>query len=245
MSIVGRFFWALVLSGTVSLPAAGVGAYCTCGLQPCNAILGAAAVFEATIESAELMPATPGMNRGYRYLSVALKDVTPLRGNVEPVVLTAPGESSCGYEFEIGRRYLIHGYRGRAGGLWTGLCTRTQPIEQARGLIEYLRGVDDRPDQSMVWGRALILQDVAAARRRDLVRGYSPIEAAHISFRGPRELSIETDKEGRFAFTGLPYGSYTVSVTLPEHLTFLTVREPFEVELKAPHGCADLRFVAR
>jgi len=47
------------------------------------------------------------------------------------VVWTAPVGSACGYPFEVGHTYLVFARRGADGALWTSICGRTRPADEA------------------------------------------------------------------------------------------------------------------
>lgn len=55
-------------------------------------------------------------------------------------VTTALNEAACGYDFEIGKTYLVYAHKDENGGLYTHLCTRTRPESQAQSDLDYLRG---------------------------------------------------------------------------------------------------------
>jgi hypothetical protein len=105
-------------------------AACVCMLSPLNcAEIGRSdAVLEATVESIQLGAISergrfPAGAASLTMFSndvhiVTMRDVTALRGEAQATVITAADESSCGYGFQAGLRYLIVAERsGDAAGV--------------------------------------------------------------------------------------------------------------------------------
>ena len=241
---------------------------CTCVQSPgnCLMIADADAVFEATVESIELVPRTVGRADsasaaaaasatffGGDFRKVIVRAITPLRGEAQSTVFTAAQGASCGYEFHTGSRYLIVANRMGDGRLRVGRCGLTRPIEEAVGLLEYLDTLDRPSEPTRIWGRILV-----PARWVDFEREYEPIPAARVSFEGPEQRSVVAGGDGRYSVAGLPRGSYTVRVALPETLPNETAEvlgaiqtaevlgpiEPAELELAAARACAEWDFIA-
>jgi hypothetical protein len=49
----------------------------------------------------------------------------------EITIETGLGGGDCGYHFERGLEYIVYGYKGPGGGLFTGICSPTRPIAEA------------------------------------------------------------------------------------------------------------------
>ena len=65
-------------------------------------------------------------------------------GTVE--VETGIGGGDCGSAFEPGRRYLVYANKDDHGGLSTGICAATAPIEESGSNLAYLRGEPVPPE---------------------------------------------------------------------------------------------------
>ena len=57
----------------------------------------------------------------------------------EEVLLTASNNDECGYEFKVGKRYLVYA-RGKMNNLETSICTRTSNYESNKDL-EFLNQI--------------------------------------------------------------------------------------------------------
>ncbi len=64
----------------------------------------------------------------------ALNGLEP--GHREIEIATGLGGGDCGYSFHVGMDYLVYAYK-TAGGLETGICSRTRPLAQAAQDLEY------------------------------------------------------------------------------------------------------------
>jgi hypothetical protein len=82
----------------------------------CRSAASAAAIFEGTVARIERvssltapMPigAASASTMGGGLLRVTFTAVDPLRGALADTVVTAADGSACGYEFAIGKRYLV------------------------------------------------------------------------------------------------------------------------------------------
>lgn len=89
----------------------------------------AAAIFEGRVVSIEK---AEGSEEGPIMLRVTFDVVRSFKGKVpeELTLRTADNSAACGYAFEKGTSYLVYAHDTGAG-LGAGLCSRTQPIEQA------------------------------------------------------------------------------------------------------------------
>ena len=102
---------------------------CTCDLQVLNrgTLDGAEAVFSGTVLGME-------KNEPPHSWTVTLQVERIWKGMLanEVRVTTAIEGGSCGYHFEVGRKYMVYAYRSHGTALLrTGLCTHTKPLEKA------------------------------------------------------------------------------------------------------------------
>jgi hypothetical protein len=73
---------------------------------------------------------------------VSLEILHSYRGEQrKPIRLsTGLGGGDCGFDFEVGKQYLVYAFKDEAGELSTNICTRTMRLEKSRGYSAYLRG---------------------------------------------------------------------------------------------------------
>jgi hypothetical protein len=227
---------------------------CTCvgPINTCGALTAAAdSVFEATVDSIRLVPlSTPPLATGAASLStfsnnvrrVTLRDVSAWRGAASTTVLTAADGAACGYEFQIGIRYLIVAARTTGGDLAVSRCGLTRPLSEAGGLINYLRlprTTGSRPP-IRVWGQVM-----RATRWVDFTREYTGVPDAQVTLEGPTRRSIRTGSDGRFVVDDLPAGRYTATVTAPSTMPLGQVQPwDFELGTTSASACLELDFLA-
>jgi hypothetical protein len=112
----------LALLVTLALPARGHA--CSCMAQTVEAAIEeAAAIFEGRVAAIE-----PG--EGGLHVRFDVVQTWRAADSEHVEVITAADSAACGYAFEVGRSYLVYA-RDADGALHTGLCSRTQPIEEA------------------------------------------------------------------------------------------------------------------
>jgi hypothetical protein len=143
---------------------------------------------------------------------------------------------SCGGPFFPRRRYLILAHRDVSGGIEVSDCaSRNLPLgtPEADEAIAWL----DAPESARTGGR--IFGDVRMHHR--LFEQYRDhelraVEAASVQLGGSGVKRNATVVNGRYEFTKLPVGSYTVSVTMPDGL-------PSAASARVPQGArSDVRF---
>ena len=69
-------------------------------------------------------------------------------------IMTDYNETACGYEFELGREYLVYSTfdQNPVEGLWTGICGRTGRLEFAEGDLDLLGLAKTVPTIPVTWG---------------------------------------------------------------------------------------------
>ncbi len=93
---------------------------------------------------------------GY-YYEVSIQTIDVWKGEIldEIIVLTETNSSECGYNFQINNEYLIYGYN-YGDAIYTNICTRTNLLEYASEDLDYLNGLDNECDDSLLF---LTMQD--------------------------------------------------------------------------------------
>jgi len=112
------------------------------------------AIFEGKVESVELrwklkeaqigdvIPTVAAdLDQNSPAILVSLEVVHSYRGDQQkPVrVSTGLGGGDCGFDFEVGKRYLVYAFKDAAGELSTNTCTRTTRLENSSENLAYLR----------------------------------------------------------------------------------------------------------
>ena len=124
-------------------------------------------------------------------------------------VVTASHSASCGYPFEVGRRYLVYAYPDEQDGeLHVSGCGATKPLELAGEDIEFFRSLDNASPNGSVF-RPVMLKSCDAGNGSCT---YSPVPGLGvllIAADGSR-LETSTDGDGRYEFKDLAPGDYQV-----------------------------------
>ena len=57
-------------------------------------------------------------------------------------IFTGANSAGCGFDFVVGKTYVIYAYMNEIGELWTNICTRTVSLEQAGEDLIFLEQKD-------------------------------------------------------------------------------------------------------
>ncbi|NUO79714.1 T9SS type A sorting domain-containing protein [candidate division KSB1 bacterium] len=107
---------------------------------PAEAVAKADAVFLGKVLAFDEIA---GQSRRLAHLEVI--KIWKGRPNEADRVTTALNEAACGFDFVVGKTYLVYANKDENGGLYTHLCTRTQPENLAQSDLNYLRGFSEFP----------------------------------------------------------------------------------------------------
>jgi hypothetical protein len=120
-------------------------------------------------------------------------------------IATGNGGGDCGYEFEVGRTYLVYASRDTAGILSTHLCTRTKLLDDAKDDLTYLEHIPGERTGAPVYGRITYWDLPAGAA----VASRQPVRDAVVELDGEgRHYRAAVDEQGRFKFNAIPPGTY-------------------------------------
>src|SRR5262245_4143530 len=119
--------------GAVTVATAAIGlsarpaAACSCmpSGPPCQAYFQTDVVFVGTVRSITVRKVPlESIDRIIDQRAVHLTIERAVRGvqETEVDVNTGSGGGDCGYDFKVGERYVVYGYRGKDGSLGTGIC---------------------------------------------------------------------------------------------------------------------------
>lgn len=214
---------------------------CSCKtVEPvCQTIWRANAVFDATVVSIEPHEGEPmpPLGRPYMERLVRLTDVKRWIGDPPDAVVTGNDAGDCGYDFKIGQRYLIGGYRRKYDGrIGTGICSITRPIEKAGEAIAFLESLSRPSTGGWIGGRVRMFGNEFDSRTQS---ERTPLSDVIITLGGPVRQTARTGASGEFRFGDLPPGEYRVSADLPVNL-----RQVAQQVLNLPnvHACAAADF---
>jgi hypothetical protein len=117
-----------------------------------NASGGGDVIFEGSVEQVELkwtlMEAKVGdlipadLEHAPPFIQVSFAVSRSYRGALDKNihVRTGLGGGDCGFDFEIGKQYLVYASADEAGHLSTGICDGTGLLEERQASLSYLRG---------------------------------------------------------------------------------------------------------
>jgi hypothetical protein len=242
-AFVTRQLWFTMLVAICSLlvlPAPALACTCVTGLPVCQQLwMGGdeypSIVFEATVVAIEQELGPPlGPGGGRRPIrKVLLKDLKGWIGDPQTMITTEIAEETCGYHFEVGRRYLIDADRSPdTGGQRTSRCSLTQPVEQAADVLHYLDSLSRPSTGATVFGEVRL----SSGSSRTGHSQRTPMTGVRIILNGPRSASTLTGPEGNFSFADVPPGAYQLTVEV-EGRPELAVPEPQELRIPNAHAC--------
>ena len=228
----------LVAVGVFGFPARADACSCMSFGPPCQAYWKTHAVFDATVVDVgptitpepvagdphpmSLRRITVDVHRSWKGASTGRLDIT-----------TGPEESACGYTFKKGERYLVFAFHGRNGHLQTSICTLTQPYTGAAPALRFLASLEAPARGGRVFG---------TVKSSPSHLGRSHTEAATettVRLSGASGEQSMTAAGGRYEFTGLPAGSYSVDVAAPKGYGPGGRKS---VEIVDPRGCAEANY---
>jgi len=148
----------------------------------------------------------------------------------EVAVQTGLGGGDCGYHFDPRHTYLVYGDKSNEN-LYTGICSGTQPIEQAGAALAWLDSLPSRPKDASVSGK------VSQRTTKD----YEAAPGITVSVADPsgRERTTSTDASGAYSMTGLVPEDYVVSLSIPKGLTGDSTSRQIQLH---EQGCAEVSF---
>jgi hypothetical protein len=234
-----RFALFFLLGGVVPLAHA-----CSCARMggECGAAKPAGTIFlgEVVSRRAIAIPAgIPGRNDLFSTKYAFRIHVTEAfagapRAGETVEVLTGGGGGDCGFNFEIGKRYIVDAYafpaesRSEAPGvtLGTGICTRTQTEETAGILLSELRTEISHGRQPDLHG---------SVRSIEGRLGYpgSPMDGVTVSLTADKDGMVyrtQTGADGIYSFPVLPADGYRPTFDFPTHHVLIT-----RSDAKPPH----------
>jgi hypothetical protein len=211
---------------------------CDCGGgSPCRVLEETNAVFVGRALSNETISPEDQPGGGGRYsvkVTFAINESFRAVSGSLATVHTTHGSGSCGYQFEIGKEYLIFA-RNEDGLLSTSICSKTQPVSEAAALLKQFRAQASGKKPAAAFGVLFKSPKPLSDERRQ------PMPNVPVIATGPNgeKVATETDALGVYEFQDLPQGFVELRPILP---TGLVTRESMgsdvsRVEAKPGTAC--------
>lgn len=182
---------------------------------PCDSYGTASAVFVGTATSVRRAePAPEGSVQPLNYSRVFKFSVDQAYLGVagtEIEVVTGSGGGDCGYDFNIGERYLVYAYLYQ-NTLSASICSRTRPFTQANEDLAFLGNLSSAARGATIYGQVI---------REQMAKNEVPSLPSDVvvAIEGPDvRREIRPDAQGRYRVSGLPPGKFKVTLQLPETL---------------------------
>jgi len=166
-----------------------------------------------------------------------------LKGVVGPhvSVLNAGSGVGCGYQFVEGQEYVVFAARNAAGEIESGpgsiwmvhvpdFSSAEYRVEAAEA-VAFVESLRKPAAGGRIYGEVRVLvRDPFSGGIKDI----SPVDGATAILRGPVRKRVTTGVSGRYEFTGLPRGTYEVSITMPPGFPPARSARPSEQLLSRP-----------
>jgi 5-hydroxyisourate hydrolase-like protein (transthyretin family) len=210
---------------------------CMCGGpgRPCQAYWDASAVFVGTVTfGTTINVKEAGYEVSKRLVRLHVDRAIRNIDATDVEVMTGLGDSDCGFGFRLGGQYMVYAY-GEGGALSTSICTRTRLLSKATADLAYIEGLSKAPPGGTISGQVFL-------RRPSRGEEYPlpPAKDVKIVLNGPgKQFERKTDAEGKYSVSGLPPGTYKITVDPPPGLS---IYKP-EVEVTVvDRGCREAFF---
>jgi hypothetical protein len=213
---------------------------CSCvGPNPaCQAFWTTDTVFDGRVVAIEA--ALPDERLGGRVVQFPEKLVTldvaqtwkgAVSGRVQ--VATATTGPACGFNFKVGKRYIVFANERSMGRLpEVSSCTNTRLLADAGDLPEFLDSLSRPATGGRVFGTVKLYE-----RSKSSGMTERPFDLA-IRLAGDGVELTTRSLGGSYEFGGLPVGSYDVTATVPEGYAMYGGPSR-SVEILDVHGCAE------
>lgn len=179
-----------------------------------------------------------------------------LRGSVDSLVTLVPGSrptaeqiaasqshpgesmmmSTCDYDFELGKQYLIYARRTSDGRWTTSMCSGTKSVAEASADLDYIATIPSAEPTGHVYGTVERMVLNPADRSAPTSVPAADVRIGIIS--GTNRLTATTDKEGKLD-VHVPPGEYTIAPMVSD--TVRVYGAPFQASVPA-RGCAPVHF---
>jgi hypothetical protein len=217
----------LALAFLLFSPAHAPACSCVGEVPLCQSFWQADAVFSGEVVSFEKLDPNQLFSRRVARIRVERAWRGRVQGTVE--VRTGAGGGDCGYSFRRGQMYLVYAYKTQDGSLTTGICSPTKLLDKAAADLAYFIEAEKPSSGGRIYGAARI-----ETKGVDL----KPAPGVVVTLAGEsRSRTAVTNESGEFEFTGVPAGTYSVSMegaTTP----------PWKIELRDTRACVHVNLWA-
>ena len=168
------------------------------------------------------------------------------------LLTTGVGGGDCGFDFEIGKQYLVYASADTSGHLSTGICSGTGLLEESQSKLPYLRGgqsVFEKPKQNASVPQTKFCGHVAT---KGLELADSQVFLLRVGNKSPiPSEEAEVAQDGSFCVVGARPGNYYLAFMSrdddsPTSFVFFpgvaTATEASTVELRRGQAPTDLAF---
>jgi hypothetical protein len=247
--------WRRALVAVLLLSAAGVRSVDACSCfenPPCAAVWKADAVFVGTVTERVQEPIGGSLSWTVHNVVVNQR----LHGTVDSVLTLVSGNrpsaeqieasrshtalgwvwSSCDFDFEPGRQYVIYA-RKTADSRWTtSLCSGTKLIEKAAEDLDYIATIPAAEPTGRVYGS---IERTVANPRNPASPHVIPASGTTVALTSAAtRLTARTDSKGRLDVR-VPPGDYTIAPVVPQAVRVYGA--PVRASVPA-RGCAPVHF---
>jgi hypothetical protein len=130
-------------------------------------------------------------------------------------VWTGQGLGDCGFDFELGHKYLVYAHRDEDTGRdQTDVCSMTREFGDASADVACLRASRDGMMKATIFGIVTLDLDEFRTRALRWTDGPAQHPASDVQLRiesADEKLSTQTNATGQFAFPDLRAGEYTLT----------------------------------
>jgi hypothetical protein len=212
-----RHVLRIVLLGALVWGAPASDGYaCDCGgpRGPCGAAVPGATVF---IGRALPVVDVGFVERSLKGGQARFEVERSLKGTAKGVVSVATGQGSCSMGHVVGERYLVYAYPDTSiGTLAMNACSRTRPLHEAVARAD-LAFFEERLRSGSPNGllTGAVIDATRHGRHQD---GQMRLEGRRVTVRpaGRRPMHTLSGPQGRFQFTGIPAGRFTITADVPD-----------------------------
>lgn len=153
-------------------------------------------------------------------------------------VVTNSDEASCGFEFKVGRRYLVFAEGGTIDTrLRVSICGSTHEYDGTGEAADFLNSLTLPSKGGRVFGK--IELSARSFKPDDGVLNRMPFEVP-VRLTGNGRALKTTTTDGRYEFPGLFPGMYEIGITLPAG--YSTWRTEREAEIRDVRSCVEANF---
>jgi hypothetical protein len=162
-----------------------------------------------------------------------------LKGVAGPdvTVLNDDSGTGCGYQFDQGEDYVVFASRDADGEIEVAPCSSTiwmvhvpDYAYQAAEAVAFAASLRKPAEGGRIFGEV----GLSVPFRRSSDANTTPVDGATVILRGEGHERRTTSVDGRYEFTGVPRGTYRVSVTMPEGFPPARSARPPEYLLSQP-----------